>query len=58
VGAKLSRNSEGKNISKWPRDHSHDNLAKNVTTFCPCSKNLPETKLKTFGLVALANEIS
>jgi len=58
VKAKVSTYLEEKNINKWPRDHSHDNLAKNVTAFCPSSRNLPETKLKTFGLVALAKETS
>ena len=38
---------EGRNISKWPRDHSCDILTKNVTGLCPCSINLPETKLKS-----------
>lgn len=33
-------------------------LAKDVTTFCPHPKNLPEAKLKSFGLMALAEEIS
>ena len=31
-------------ISKWPRDHSRNILAKNVVAFCPCPKNLPEAK--------------
>ena len=29
-----------------------------VAAFCPCSKSLPETKLKRFGLIPLAEEIS
>ena len=33
---------EGK-ISKRPRGH-YDILAKNVSAFCPCLKNLPEAK--------------
>lgn len=33
-------------------------LAKSVTTFCPHPKNLPEVTLKSFGLMALAEEIS
>ena len=41
--------SEGKNISKWPRDFSCDIWAKNVVAFCPCLKELPETKWKSFG---------
>ena len=31
--------SEEKNISKWPRDHSYDILAKNVAALCTCLKN-------------------
>ena len=50
--------SEKKRIRKFPRDCSCDILVKNVTTFCSCLKNLPEAKLKTFGLIALAEEIS
>lgn len=37
---------EGMNISKWPRDHSCAVLAKTGATFCPCTKSLPEAKLK------------
>ena len=33
-------------------------LAKNVAAFCPCSKNLLEATLKSFGLMTLAEEIS
>jgi hypothetical protein len=40
------------NISKWPLDHSCDILSKNMAAFCPCPKNLPEAKLKSFGLTA------
>ena len=49
--------SEGKNISKWPRGYFCENHAKNVTVFYPCPKNLPEAKLKTFGLTALVEKI-
>lgn len=44
--------SDGKNISKWPRDHSCE--IDNVDTFCPCPKNPPEAKLKSFRLMSLA----
>lgn len=37
---------EGMNISKWPRHHSCAVLAKTGAAFCPCTKNLPEAKLK------------
>lgn len=39
-------------------DHFYDILAKNMTAFCPCPKNLPEAKLKSFVLMALAENIS
>lgn len=35
-----------------------DVLTNNVMAFCPCSKCLLETKLKSFKLIALAEEIS
>lgn len=50
--------SEGKHISKWPRHHSCDILAKNVVGFYLCSKILLENKLKIFGLMSSAEEIS
>jgi hypothetical protein len=31
---------------------------KNVATFCPCLKNLPEAKVKRLRLIALAKELS
>ena len=37
----------GINVSKSPRDHSCDVLAKNVSGFCPCPKNLLEAKLSS-----------
>jgi hypothetical protein len=49
--------SEGKNISKWPKYHPCDFLAKHSAAFCSDPKNLPEAKLKSFELMALA-EIS
>jgi hypothetical protein len=33
-------------------------LTRNISAFCPCSKNMPEAKLKSFRLMALAEEIS
>ena len=48
--------SDRDNISKQPRDHSGI-LAKSVAFF-PCPKSLPEAKLKSFGTMALAEEIS
>lgn len=42
--------SEGKNISKWPRDHSCNILSKNMAAFCHCPKNVPEAKLKNFWI--------
>ena len=31
---------------------------KNVATFCPCLKSLPETKVKSIRLIALTREVS
>ena len=49
--------SEEMNFSVLPRDHSYT-LVKNVADFCPCLKSLPEAKVKNFGLVLLAEDIS
>lgn len=46
------------NFSMRPIDCSCDILVKNVAAFCPCPKNLPEAKLKSFGLVTLEKENS
>ena len=45
------------NISICARILFCDILAKYVVVFCPCPKNLPEVKLKSFELISLA-EIS
>ena len=50
--------SEGKNISKWPKGHFFSFLQRRWLLPALCLKNLPEGKLKTFGLMALAEEIS
>ena len=42
----------------WPRDWFGDILVRNVVAFCPCLKSLPEAKVKSFGLIPLAEEIS
>ena len=39
-------------------DCSCDILAKNVFAYCPCPKILPVAKLKSFELIALAEETS
>ena len=41
-----------------PRDYSCDILVKKVVTICPCLKSLPEAKMKRFGLILLAEELS
>lgn len=48
--------SEQENSSVWPKDYSHDILAKNVTAFCFCLRNLLQTKLKSFGLLVLTEK--
>ena len=50
--------SAGKNIRRWPRNHSFDTLAKNVAAFYTCPKQLPGVKLKSFELMTLPKEIS
>jgi hypothetical protein len=42
----------------WPRDCSYDILVKNVATFCPSLKSLPEAKVKRLILIALTKEVS
>lgn len=49
---------ERKNTFDWPRYYSSDILTDDVSPFHPCSKNLPEAKLKGFGLMALKEEVS
>jgi hypothetical protein len=47
--------SEEKKVSLWPRDQScvwGFVCANNVAAFCPCPKNLPKAKLKSYGLTA------
>ena len=48
---------EEKNFSMLPRDCSCEILVKKVATFCLYLKSLPETKVKRFGLIPLAEEI-
>lgn len=33
-------------------------ILENETAFCPCPKNLPKAKLRSFGLIPLAGEIA
>ena len=40
-----------------PRDCSCDILVKNVADFCPCPETLLKTKVKSFELIPLAEEI-
>ena len=42
----------------FPRDCSCDILVKKVAAFCSCPKSLFEAKMKSFGLILLAEEIS
>ena len=57
MGAWLKR-FQGKNFNMFPRYCSWDILVKNVAVLCPCLKSLPEAKVKRFGLILLAEEIS
>ena len=47
-----------KNFSMWPRDCFCGILMKNVAAFCPCSKSVPEAKVKRIRLIALTKEVS
>lgn len=37
----------------WAKGHSRDVSAKNLPSFCPCSENLSEAKLKDNELICL-----
>ena len=37
----------------WQKDYFCKILVKNVATFCPCLKSLPEVKVKRLGLIEL-----
>jgi hypothetical protein len=45
--------SKEKNFSMWHKDCFCGILVKNVATFCPCLKSLPEAKVKRLRLIAL-----
>lgn len=47
-----------KKFSVCPRACPCDILVKHVAAFCPHLKSLPEAKVKSFGLILLAEEIS
>ena len=48
--------SEGGNINMLCRDCTCDTLVKKVVAICPCLKNLPENKVRSFGLIQLADD--
>jgi hypothetical protein len=50
--------SKEKNFRMWHKDCFCDILVKNVATFCPYLKSLPEAKVKRLRLIALTKEIS
>ena len=50
--------SKEKNFRMWHKDCFCGILVKNVATFCPCLKILPETKVKRLRLFALSKEVS
>ena len=45
--------SKEKNFKMWHKDCFCGILVKNVATFYPCLKSLPEAKVKRLGLIAL-----
>ena len=42
----------------WHKDCFCGILVKNVATFCPCLKSLPEAKAKRLRLITLTKEVS
>ena len=50
--------SKEKNFSMWHKDCFCGILVKNVATFCPCLKSLPETKVESIRLIALTKKVS
>ena len=55
---RLTREISEENFSMLPRDSSCDILVKKVVAFCSCLKSLLETKVNSFGLIVLTEEIS
>ena len=47
-----------KNFSTWPGGCFYGILMKNMTTFCPFLKSLPDAKVKRLGLIVLTKEVS
>ena len=56
--ADLAQEVSVENFNMWPRDYFCGILVKNVATFCPCLKSLPEAKVKRIRLIALTKEVS
>ena len=50
--------SKEKNFRMWHKDCFCGILVKNVATFCPCLKSLPEAKVKRLILIALTKKVS
>jgi hypothetical protein len=50
--------SKEKNFRMCHKDCFCGILVKNVATFCPCLKSLPEVKMKRLRLIALTKEVS
>jgi hypothetical protein len=56
--ADLPQEGSVENFNIWPRDCFRGILVKNVATFCPCLKCLPEAKVKRLRLIAFTREVS
>lgn len=50
--------SEGKNVSKWSRDHCCGIFSRTMESFCPCPMNLLEAELNSFCLISRTEKIS
>jgi hypothetical protein len=53
--ADLAQEVSVENFSMWLRDCFCNILVKNVATFCPCPKSLPEAKVKSLRLIVNAH---
>jgi hypothetical protein len=54
----LAQEISKKNFRMWHKDCFCHILVKNVATFCPCLKSLPEAKAKRLRLITLTKEVS
>jgi hypothetical protein len=56
--ADLAQEVPVEHFSMWSRDCFYSILLKNMASFCPCQKNLPEAKVKRPRLIKLPKDVS